>query len=48
MEELLLSGEQPILPKVGDVTKATVVSVSSNETHLDIEGLTTGVVRGRY
>ncbi len=47
MEELLLSGEQPILPKVGDVTKATVVSVSSNETHLDIEGLTTGVVRGR-
>jgi len=47
MEELLLSDEQPILPKVGDVAKATVVGVSSNEAHLDIEGLTTGVVRGR-
>jgi len=46
MEALLSSDEQPILPKVGDVAKATVVGVSSNEAHLDIDGLTTGVVRG--
>ncbi|MDD5040480.1 MAG: S1 RNA-binding domain-containing protein [Patescibacteria group bacterium] len=47
MEELLSSSDQPMLPKVNDVVKANVISVSSNEAHLDIDGLTTGVVRGR-
>ncbi len=47
MEELLQSSGVPTIPKVGDVVKATVVSVSSNEIHLDIEGITTGIVRGR-
>lgn len=47
MKELLASDDQPTLPKVGEVTEATVISVSSNETHLDIDGLTTGIVRGR-
>jgi len=47
MKELLASADQPVLPKVGDVVEATVISVSSNETHLDIAGLTTGIVRGR-
>lgn len=47
MEELLASEEQPQVPRVGQMVNAKVISVSSNEAHLDIEGLTTGVVRGR-
>lgn len=47
MEELLASPEQPAVPRGGQVIDATVISVSNNEVHLDIEGLTTGVVRGR-
>lgn len=35
------------VPKVGDVVKGKVISVERNEIHLDVEGLTTGVVRGR-
>ncbi len=35
------------IPKVGDVVKGTVLSVSRNEVHLDIAGMTTGIVRGR-
>lgn len=34
------------VPKVGDVVKAKVISVDRGEIHLDIEGMTTGVVRG--
>ncbi|MCH7492551.1 S1 RNA-binding domain-containing protein [Patescibacteria group bacterium] len=47
MEELLEGADQPIVPKVGEVVDAIVISVSSSEVHLDIDGLTTGVVRGR-
>ncbi|MFH1171601.1 MAG: S1 RNA-binding domain-containing protein [bacterium] len=36
-----------IIPKPGDVIQGKVLSVSKNEVHLDIEGLTTGVIRGR-
>ncbi len=35
------------VPKVGDVIKGKVISVERSGVHLDIEGLTTGVVRGR-
>lgn len=34
-------------PKVGEVIKGKVISVDKGEVHIDIEGLTTGVVRGR-
>jgi len=34
------------VPKAGDVVKAKVISVDRGEIHLDIDGLTTGVVRG--
>ncbi len=47
MQELLESGEQPQLPAVGDVVTATVINASSNEVHVDIDGITTGVVRGK-
>jgi ribosomal protein S1 len=35
------------VPKVGDVIKAKVISVERGEIHVDIAGMTTGVVRGR-
>lgn len=35
------------IPKVGDVIKGKVISVEKGQVHLDIEGMTTGVVRGR-
>jgi len=47
MDKLLASGDLPSIPKVGDIVEGRVVSVSKNEIFLDIDGLTTGVVRGR-
>ncbi|HTM67667.1 MAG TPA: S1 RNA-binding domain-containing protein [Candidatus Binatia bacterium] len=35
------------IPKVGDVVKGKIISVSKNEVRVDIEGYRTGVVRGR-
>lgn len=47
MAELLESTDQPVLPKVGQVVDGVILAVSSNEAHVDIDGLTTGVVRGK-
>lgn len=38
-------GELPI-PEVGEIIEGTVISASKNEVHLDIEGLSAGVIRG--
>lgn len=38
---------EQVIPKPGDVIPGRVLSVSKNEVHLDIDGLTTGVIRGR-
>ncbi len=35
------------IPKPGDVIKGKVISMGRGEIHIDVEGLTTGVVRGR-
>ncbi len=35
------------VPKVGDVIKGKVISVDKGAVRIDVEGLTTGVVRGR-
>ena len=35
------------IPKVGDVVKGIIISLSKNEIRIDIEGYKTGVVRGR-
>ncbi|MEK9152033.1 MAG: S1 RNA-binding domain-containing protein [Patescibacteria group bacterium] len=35
------------IPKVGDVIKGSVITVSKNEVRIDISGYRTGVVRGR-
>ncbi len=36
-----------ILPKVGDIVSGTVISIGNGIVRLDIQGLTTGIVRGR-
>lgn len=35
------------VPKVGDVVKGKVISVERGEIHMDVEGMTTGVIRGQ-
>ncbi|MFH0853382.1 MAG: S1 RNA-binding domain-containing protein [bacterium] len=48
MGDLLAKEEhQPKLPRVGDLIEGKVLSVSKSEVYLDIDGITTGVVRGR-
>ncbi len=34
-------------PKIGDIVKGTIVSVDPNEVRIDIQNLTTAIVRGR-
>ena len=43
----LLNQEELIVPQIGDVIKGTVISASKSEVKLDINGVMTGVVRGR-
>lgn len=47
MAALLAEHDVSVLPKVNDIIKGKVISVSKNEVHLDIDGITTGVIRGR-
>lgn len=47
MAQLLADQAAKPLPKVGDLVTGRVLSVSKSEVHLDLDGLTTGVVRGR-
>lgn len=44
--EQLLAQDQFRIPKVGEIIEGKVISVSKTEVHLDIEGITTGVIRG--
>lgn len=45
--KLLADGGFLKIPKVGDVVRGKVLSVSRREVRLDIEGMTSGVIRGR-
>jgi len=47
MEKLLKDNLGPKLPQVGELVEGKIVSLSKNEIHLDINGVTTGVVRGK-
>jgi len=47
MDELLEDKEYLKIPKVGDAVNGIIISASRREVRLDIDGLTTGVVRGR-
>ncbi len=47
-EKLLVEGDYlKKIPQVGDVVKGKVISASRREVRVEIEGVTTGVVRGR-
>lgn len=47
LEQLLTEGDFLNIPKVGDLIKGTVLSTKGREVRVDVNGLTTGVVRGR-
>jgi small subunit ribosomal protein S1 len=46
-QQLIQDGAYLELPKVGDTVTGKVISSSRREVRIDIEGITTGVVRGR-
>ncbi len=46
MEKILNTKEIKPIPKVGDLVKGIVINISKNEIYLDIESLTTGIIRG--
>lgn len=47
MEDLLTSGGATSIPKTGEIVNARVISMAKGEVVLDIDGFTTGVVRGK-
>ncbi len=47
MDRLITEGVLPKVPKPGDIIEGKIISVARYEVKLDIEGLTTGVVRGK-
>lgn len=47
LAKLLSEGDFFNIPRVGDIVKATVIDTKGREVKLDVNGLTTGVVRGR-
>ncbi len=47
MERLLEHSSLPKIPQVGDIVQGKVLSVSKNEVLIDIDGITTGIIRGK-
>lgn len=47
LKKMLAEGDFIKIPKVGDLVKGKIIDVSRSEIRLDIDGLTTGIVRGR-
>ena len=45
--KLLADGGFLKIPKIGDVVHGKIISTSRREVRIDIEGVTTGVIRGR-
>lgn len=42
----LLENDKRTFPKIGEIVEGTVITFSRTEAHLDIDGITTGVIRG--
>ncbi len=47
LAQLLTDNQFFKLPKTGDLIKGKVIAMGHNEVHIDLDGLATGVVRGR-
>ena len=46
--DILLQNEKAVnIPKEGDLVTGAIISLSKNEIYLDIDGITTGIIRGR-
>ncbi|MBN1778665.1 MAG: S1 RNA-binding domain-containing protein [Candidatus Buchananbacteria bacterium] len=45
--KLLAEGDFIHVPKAGDLVKGIIIDISRSEIRVDIDGLTTGVIRGR-
>ena len=47
MDDLLKDKEALKIPKVGDLVEGVIISISKNEVYLDLDGITTGIIRGK-
>jgi len=47
LKKILAEGDFVKIPKIGEIVKGHVIDISRSEIRLDIDGLTTGIVRGR-
>lgn len=47
LKKMLAEGDFVKVPKVGELVKGKIINIARNEIHVDIDGLTTGVIRGR-
>ncbi|MFH1225712.1 MAG: S1 RNA-binding domain-containing protein [bacterium] len=47
LKNLLKDQQFTQLPKIGDIIKGTIIGLAKNEIHLDINGITSGVIRGK-
>jgi len=47
LRKILAEGDFIKIPKVGDIVKGKIIDVSKSEIRVDVDGLTTGIVRGR-
>jgi small subunit ribosomal protein S1 len=47
MEKLLQEVSPQIFPKVGDMVTGKIISIDKNEIYVDINGLASGIIRGR-
>jgi len=45
--KMLVEGDFIKIPKTGELVKGKIIDISRSEIRLDIDGLTTGIVRGR-
>ncbi|MFH1712350.1 MAG: S1 RNA-binding domain-containing protein [Patescibacteria group bacterium] len=47
LEKLLQEGDFLAVPKLGDLIKGKILSTKGREIRIDVNGLTTGIIRGR-
>ena len=45
--KMLAEGDFIKVPKVGEIIKGQIIDIAKSEIRIDLEGLTTGVIRGR-
>lgn len=47
LSQMLAEGDFINVPKTGELIKGTIIDISRSEIRIDIDGLTTGIIRGR-